>query len=45
MAEAVPLGPALGVEVVEVVVGDILSQGLDLVYEGFAAESWDSWGV
>lgn len=45
VSEAVPLGPALGVEVVDVVVGEVLGQGLDLVHEGFATESWDGRGV
>jgi hypothetical protein len=45
VAEAVPLGAALGVEVVEVVVGDVLDERFDRVGEGFAAEYWWGWLV
>jgi hypothetical protein len=40
VTEAVPLGPGLGVEVVDVVVGVVFGEGLDLVLKGFAVECW-----
>lgn len=39
MSEAIPLRPALGVHVVDVIVGYVFMQRLDLVLEDFAAES------
>jgi hypothetical protein len=43
VAEAVPLGAALGVEVVEVVVGDIFAKRFDFMLECFAAERRGVW--
>jgi hypothetical protein len=38
MSEAVPLRTALGVHVVNIIVGEVLGQCLDLLFEHFAAE-------
>ena len=40
MTESVPLCSTLRVHVVDVVVGDVLGQRLDLMFEGLAAERW-----
>ena len=45
MPEAVPLCAGLGVEGVDVVVGEGGDEGLDVVLEGLAFEAWDLWFV
>lgn len=45
MAEAVPLCPRLGVQSVDVVVGQRGDERLDVVLEGLALESWDLWFI
>ena len=45
VSEAVPLGAALGVQLVRVVVGKVFGQGLDFVLEGFAGEGGVGWVV
>lgn len=45
MSESVPLGPALRVQLVCIVVGYVLKQGLDIVFEGLAREERCLWMV
>jgi hypothetical protein len=45
VAETVPLGAALGVEVVEVVVGDVFAYRFDFVLECLSSEGWRVWFV
>ena len=41
MSEAIPLGPALCIQGIEVVVSNVSPEGLDLMLELLAIESWD----
>lgn len=41
VSKAVPLGPALGIQCIKIVVGDAWMQDLDLMLEDFAAEGRD----
>lgn len=39
MSEPIPLSPTLRVQLVRIVVGNVLCQSLDVVFEGFSGES------
>jgi len=45
MSETIPLCPALRVEMIYIVVGNVLCQGLDLVLEALSSESRRFWVV
>jgi len=45
MAETVPLRPALGIHVVDIIVGDVLREHFDLVLEDLAVERWLLWHI
>lgn len=45
MTQSVPLGAALGVHHVDIIVGESLGQRLDGVLEGFAVEGGDGGDV
>lgn len=41
VSKAIPLGPALGIQCIKIVVGDAWMQDLDLMLEDFATEGRD----
>jgi hypothetical protein len=45
MSESVPLSPALGVQVVDIIVSHILMKDLDLMLEDLTIKSWLVWHV
>ena len=45
MSETIPLGPALRVQRVHVVIGFPRGQGFYLVFEGFSMEAGDLWDI
>ena len=40
VSESIPLSPTLSIEMIYIVVGNILSQRLDLVFEALAGKGW-----
>ena len=45
MSETIPLCPALRVEMIYIVIGNVLCQGLDLVLETLSSESRCFWVI
>jgi len=45
MSKSIPLGPALCVQLICIIVGYILGKSLDVVLEALARESWCLWMV